>query len=143
MRESTIAKLQACEPYSPKDEFIQSLNDLLTTVELMQMHLAFTMACLQTESQDGFEEVKKKFSILHEPYKMLDSKEKIAKLATQIGLATFHDKLLIELNRILVKCFKTSKKGDVSMIKSEDNFGLIKIIVRSPSHHCGGIFFVC
>ncbi len=131
MRESTIANLQACEPYSEKDEFIQSLNNLLTTVELMQMHLEFTMACVQTESQDEFDEVKKKFSVLQEPYKMLDSKEKIAKLATQIGLATFHDKILLELNRILMKCFKTSKKGTVSMIKSEDNFGLVKIIVRS------------
>ena len=104
------------------------LAHLLGTMQLMQLHFEFTLEVIESQTDEQFKAVKKKYEEIQDRYKTIKSKEDLTDLPAKIALATFHDKLLLEVDKVLKKCFK-KKLEKFYLNMGEDNLALIKIMV--------------
>jgi len=130
---STEDKLKLC---AEKDSMANDLTTLLITMKLMCSHFGFTLEVLETKTEDQMKKVKEKYADLQDRYTKIQRKENLTDLPAKIALATFHDKLLLEVDIVVRKCFK-KKHGKFYLNSGGDNLALIKIMVS----HGLSIFF--
>jgi len=127
------SKLQVC---ADQDEMREELNTMLEIIEQMHSHFEFTLAVLETRSEKEVEVLKEHFSSISAAYDKLKTKDDFALTAAKIVIGIFHDKMVLELKKIPKRCFKTSKNGEVRMVKKDDNLALIKIMINRFEAGC-------
>ena len=126
--EIEIAK-SSVEPADESDEVAQAVLELLGVVELFKTHLEFTLEVRQSNSKKEVKAIKEKYSNIKDLYENVKSKEDFAPLVTKTALATFHDKLLLVLDQVLKRCFKKEGNAGLKLIKEEDDYAMVKILV--------------
>ncbi len=114
-------------------EGITDIIHLMHVADILQRHFELTLALLQTDSEEEIEPIKQKFEAIRSQYEGIRSKEDITTVPTKYVVMLFHDKLVVELTRILKKCFKKSwTTGRIQLVKDHDNIAKVKILVISP-----------
>jgi hormone-sensitive lipase len=112
-----------------ESESITDIIHLMHVADILQRHFEFTLALLQTDSEEEIEPLKQKFEAIRSQYEGIRSKEDITTVPTKYVVILFHDKLVVELTRILKKCFKKSwTTGKIQLVKDHDNIAQVKIL---------------
>jgi len=117
-------------PLLETDKIANEISELLDFAKLFKKHLDFTLALLSTNSQEEVEALKEEFSEIKDFYEKVKTKEDLAVLPAKTALATFHDKLILELDDTLKKCFKKGRKGRMRLSNNPNNIALIRILVN-------------
>jgi len=114
---------------SDKSEGLTEIINLMHVAEILQKHFEFTLGLLQTNSEEEVEALKQRFEAIRSEYEGIRSKEDVAIVPAKYVVILFHDKLVVELTRILKQCFKKSwTSGNIQLIKDHDNISKVKIL---------------
>jgi len=122
---STMLNLEYCKA---EEEASNEIKKLMKTVKLLRIQFEFALGVLQCKTKKEVEVLKNKYDLKQKLYEKVKSKEDLTVLPAKYVLLLFHDKLIVELTRILQKCFKTNRSGKMQLIKSHDNISKVKIL---------------
>ena len=117
------------ESYGEIDEIAEGIIKMINAADVLQNHLELCSKIFETNSQEEVEEIKEKFSIIKHFYEKVKIKEDFTPITAKYAVVIFHDKIFLEFQKALKKCFKINKYGEAEIIKSLDNFDHIKIVV--------------
>ena len=124
--DETMMNLENMENLKDTDDAIMDMMKMINTVELLQSHFEFVVAMLGTNSEEEVEKVKERHSLVRDRYSPIKSKEDIAQIPAKYVIVTMHEKLFLELQRTLKRCFRKHSNGDIQLIKSADNIARVK-----------------
>jgi len=96
----------------------------------LRIQFEFTLGVLLSNSEEEVQSLKEKLGLKQKSYENVKSKEDLTILPAKYVLVLFHDKLVVELTRILQKCIKKDRSGKVKLMKTHDNIAKVKILVN-------------
>ena len=112
------------------DEDVMYILRLANSMDLLKLHLQFTVAVINTSSDQEIIALKEgKFSLIKDKYEMVRTKEDLSPVPAKYAAAMMHDKIIAELEKTLEKCFNKNKKGYLELINKEDNLARIRVTV--------------
>jgi len=122
---SAKSNLESCKE---KTEIGEQITQLLTSADQMQAHFGFTLAMLETTTEEEVALLKEKYSSVQGKYQQVKSKEDLTVVPARYVSATLHSAIILELVRVMKKCFKKKSNGKVELVENEENSAWITIL---------------
>lgn len=116
------------------DDDVMHILSVVSAMDLLKMHLEFTMAVLESNSEEEVIVLKdNKFALIREKYDHVKSKKDLSPVPAKYAVAMMHDKVVAELKKVLKKLFKKNKFGEIELLNKEDNLARIRVIVKNST----------
>lgn len=112
------------------DEHVEAMIHLLNSAEGLQHHFEFTMALMNTKSDEEVPVLKEKFPFIKNKYPDVHSKNDLAEVPVKYAVVIIHEKIFLEFKKAATKCFKKHTNGEIKLVKKAETLAWMKIIVR-------------
>ena len=106
-----------------------TFTELIEMVELLIAHFELTLDILNSSSEKEVQEIKAKYNNVAGSYEKVKTKEDMSPVPAKYVVVLYHDKMIVELLKVLKRCFKIDRHGGVKFLKTHDNLAKIHILV--------------
>jgi len=107
-----------------------TFTELIEMVELLIAHFELTLDILNSSSEKEVQEIKARYNNVAESYEKVKTKDDMSPVPAKYVVVLYHDKMIVELLKVLKRCFKTDRHGGVKFLKTHDNLAKIHILVE-------------
>lgn len=106
------------------------MAEMLKGADLMQAHFEFTLAMLETTSEEEMSAVKEKYSSISTSYEIIKTKEDLTVIPAKHVAAILHSSIVLEFTSVLKRCFRKRWNGKLEMVKNEENSAWMTVMVN-------------
>jgi len=119
--------LESCRK---EDEAVAQMTEMLKGADLMQTHFEFTLAMLETTSEEEMSALKEKYSSIRESYETIKTKEDVTVVPVKHVAAILHSSVVLEFAAVLKRCFRKRWYGRSEIVKNEENSAWMTVMTE-------------